>query len=154
MGDLMADQLAGAQKFQDGLEEQKKVSDRLFLENAAAVAGVSAATYAYQQARARKAAEWQAAFDNASPQEQQAMLAQVAVENAKVRRNRRVGLSLLAVFIVALVIGAVTGGGQGFFSVIVWTGAAIFGGMLVLGVAAAIVSGVQAVGREVKNGRL
>jgi hypothetical protein len=43
----MARQLEGIKKFNDGVAEQEKLRDKLFLENMAAVAGTMAATNAW-----------------------------------------------------------------------------------------------------------
>ena len=45
----MARQLEGIKKFNDGVAEQEKLQDKLFLENMAAVAGTMAATHAWRQ---------------------------------------------------------------------------------------------------------
>lgn len=45
----MARQLEGIKKFNDGVAEQEKLQDKLFLENMAAVAGTMAATNAWRQ---------------------------------------------------------------------------------------------------------
>ena len=45
----MARQLEGIKKFNDGVAEQEKLRDKLFLENMAAVAGTMAAASAWRQ---------------------------------------------------------------------------------------------------------
>lgn len=87
-GDHMAMQQRGMQNFRDSVREDHQRSDRLFAENMAAVAGVMAATYAYNQHRAHQQALAQQALDNATP-EQLAGIAVLAAQKERHWYNRR-----------------------------------------------------------------